>query len=146
MAAVEIIEIKGDATSAVNALKSVSKEAQNTQKQAEQSSQAINDGMTAIDRRTGGAISAFKGLVGGIKTAVTGFKTLKGAIIATGLGALLIAITSLVSFFTKTERGAQQLRVVMAGLGAAVGAETDAVVSIGEGLFKMFSGDFSGAI
>lgn len=146
MAAVEVIQIKGDASDAINALKSVGKEAQNTQKQAEQSTQAINDGMTALDRRTGGAISAFKGLVGGIKTAVTGFKTLKGAIIATGLGALLIAVTSLVSYFTKTERGAQQLRVVMAALGAAVGAVSDAVVSLGEGLFKLFTGDFKGAI
>ena len=146
MAAVEVIQIKGDASDAINALKSVGKEAQNTQKQAEQSTQAINDGMTALDRRTGGAVSAFKGLVGGIKTAVTGFKTLKGAIIATGLGALLIAVTSLVSYFTKTERGAQQLRVVMAALGAAVGAVSDAVVSLGEGLFKLFTGDFKGAI
>jgi uncharacterized phage infection (PIP) family protein YhgE len=146
MAAVEVIQIKGDASDAINALKSVGKEAQNTQKQAEQSSKAINDGMTAIDRRTGGAISAFKGLVGGIKTAVTGFKTLRGAIIATGLGALLIAVTSLVSYFTQTERGAQKLRVVMAALGAAVGAVTDAVISLGEGLFKLFTGDFKGAI
>ena len=146
MAAVEVIQIKGDASDAIKALKDVGTEAQKTQKQAEQSSQAINDGMTAIDRRTGGAISAFKGLVGGIKSAVVGFKTLKGAIIATGLGALLIAITSLVSYFTKTERGAQQLRVVMAALGAAVGAVSDAVVSLGEGLFKLFTGDFKGAI
>jgi hypothetical protein len=59
---------------------------------------------------------------------------------------LLIAVTSLVSYFTKTERGAQQLRVVMAALGAAVGAVSDAVVSLGEGLFKLFTGDFKGAI
>jgi hypothetical protein len=35
MAAVEVIQIKGDASDAINALKSVGKEAQNTQKQAE---------------------------------------------------------------------------------------------------------------
>ena len=140
MAAVEVIQIKGDASDAIKALKDVGTEAQKTQKQAEQSSQAINDGMTALDRRTGGAVSAFKGLVGGIKSAVVGFKTLKGAIIATGLGALLIAVTSLVSYFTKTERGAQKLRVIMAALGAAVGAVTDAVISLGEGLLKLFTG------
>jgi hypothetical protein len=39
-----------------------------------------------------------------------------------------------------------KLRVVMAALGAAVGAVTDAVISLGEGLFKLFTGDFKGAI
>ena len=34
----------------------------------------------------------------------------------------------------------------MAALGAAVGAVSDAVVSLGEGLFKLFTGDFKGAI
>jgi hypothetical protein len=146
MAAVEVIQIKGDATDAIKALKQVGIEAEKTQKQAEQSSEAINSGLEALDKSTGGAISAFKSLQGGLRTAVTGFKTLRGAIIATGLGALLVAITSLVSYFTQTERGAQKLRVIMAGLGAAVGAVTDAVISLGEGLFKLFTGDFKGAI
>lgn len=146
MAAVEVIQIKGDATDAIKALKQVGIEAEKTQKQAEQSSEAINSGLEALDKSTGGAVSAFKSLQGGLNTAVTGFKTLRGAIIATGLGALLIAVTSLVSYFTQTERGAQKLRVIMAALGAAVGAVTDAVISLGEGLFKLFTGDFKGAI
>lgn len=146
MAAVEVIQIKGDASEAVNALKQVGVEAQKTQQKAEEANDSIKNGLEALDKRTGGAISAFKSLTGGIKTAVTGFKTLRGAIIATGLGALLIAVTSLVSYFTKTERGAEKLRVIMAALGAAVGAVTDAVISLGEGLFKLFTGDFKGAI
>ena len=139
MAAVEVIQIKGDATQAINALKSVGKEAKNTQKQAEQSSQAINDGMNALDKRTGGAVSAFKGLTGGIKSAVAGFKTLKGAIIATGLGALLVAITSLVAYFKETERGADQLRIITSALGAVMGKLMDVVIGLGEALFKAFS-------
>jgi hypothetical protein len=146
MAAVEVIQIKGDATEAINALKQVGIEAQKTQKSAEEANDTIKNGLEALDKRTGGAVSAFKSLQGGLKSAITSFKTLRGAIIATGLGALLIAVTSLVSYFTQTERGAQKLRVVMAALGAAVGAVTDAVISLGEGLFKLFTGDFKGAI
>jgi hypothetical protein len=139
MAAVEIIEIKGDATSAIAALKAVGIEADKTQTKAKESSQAINDGMSALDKRTGGAVSAFKSLTGGIKSAVTGFKTLKGAIIATGLGALLIAITSLIAYFKETERGADQLRVITAALGAVMGKLMDVVIGLGEALFKAFS-------
>jgi hypothetical protein len=139
MAVVETIEIKGNSKGAVDALKAVNTEAQKTQQAAEQSNEAIKNGMEALDKRTGGAVSAFKGLTGGIKSAVSGFKTLKGAIIATGLGALLVAITSLVSFFKETERGADALRVIMGTLGAVTGKLMDVIIGLGEALFKAFS-------
>ena len=139
MAVVETIEIKGNSKGAVDALKAVNTEAQKTQQAAEQSNEAIKNGMEALDKRTGGAVSAFKGLTGGIKSAVSGFKTLKGAIIATGLGALLVAITSLVAFFKETERGADALRVIMGTLGAVTGKLMDVIIGLGEALFKAFS-------
>jgi hypothetical protein len=139
MAAVEVIEIKGDATDAINALKQVGIEAQKTQKQAEASNEAITDGLEALDKRTGGAVSAFKSLQGGLKSAISSFKTLKGAIIATGLGALLVAVTSLVAYFKETERGADAFRVIMGTLGAVTGKLMDVIIGLGEALFKAFS-------
>ena len=139
MAAVEVIEIKGDASSAVKAYNDVGAAATNAEKKSDDFNQTSASGMSALDKATGGAITAFKGLSGGLRTAVLGFKTLKGAIIATGLGALLIAVTSLVAYFTKTERGAKQLRVIMSTLGAVVGKLTDVVISLGENLFNIFT-------
>lgn len=139
MAAIEVIEIKGDATQAIDALKKVGIEAGKVQKQAEESNAAVKDGLEALDKRTGGAVSAFKSLQGGIKNAVAGFKTLKGAIIATGLGALLVAVTSLVAYFKETERGADALRVITSTLGAVIGKLMDVVIGLGEALFKAFS-------
>lgn len=139
MAAVEVIQIKGDASDAIKAFKDVGTEAQKTQKQAEETNDAIKSGMEALDKRTGGAVSAFRGLTGGIKNAVAGFKTLKGAIIATGLGALLVAVTSLVAYFKETERGADALRVIMGTLGAVTGKLMDVIIGLGEALFKAFS-------
>lgn len=146
MAVVETIKIEGDSSGAVNAFNKTTTAAKKTGAAAKESNQAIESGLSAIDKKTGGAVSAFRALTGGLKSAVSGFKTLRGAVIATGIGALLVAITSLVSYFTRTERGAQKLRVIMAGLGAAVNSVLDAVTSLGEGLAKLFSGDFSGAI
>ena len=146
MAAVEIIEIKGDATSAVAALKSVGAEADKTQTKAKESNEAISNGLSALDKQTGGAVSAFKGLQGGITSTIRAFGTLKGAIIATGLGALLVAVTSLVAYFKETERGGDALAEVMGGLGAAVKVVIDRVIGLGEALFKFFEGDFKGAI
>jgi hypothetical protein len=139
MAAVEVIEIKGDASSAVKAYNDVGAAATNAEKKSDDFNQTSAAGMSALDKATGGAITAFKGLSGGLRTAVMGFKTLKGAIIATGLGALLIAVTSLVAYFTKTERGAKQLRVIMSTLGAVVGKLTDVVIALGENLFNIFT-------
>src|SRR5690606_21239384 len=62
--------------------------------------------------------------------------TLRGAIISTGVGALVVALGSLVAFFTSTERGAQQLRVIMAFLGGVMGQITDTAVQLGERLFE----------
>jgi len=138
MAAVEIIEIKGDATSAIAALKAVGIEADKTQSKAKETNEAISSGLEALDKRTGGAVSAFKSLQGGIGSAVKAFGTLKGAIIATGLGALLVAVTSLVSYFSKTERGGDALAVVLGALGAVVGKLTDVLVKLGEKLFEAF--------
>ena len=138
MAAVEIIEIKGDATSAIAALKAVGIEADKTQSKAKETNEAISSGLEALDKRTGGAVSAFKSLQGGIGSAVKAFGTLKGAIIATGLGALLVAVTSLVSYFSKTERGGDALAVVLGALGAVVGKLTDVLVKLGESLFEAF--------
>jgi molybdopterin converting factor small subunit len=138
MAAVEIIEIKGDASQAIAALKAVGIEADKTQTKAKESNDAIKDGLEALDKRTGGAVSAFKSLQGGIGSAVKAFGTLKGAIIATGLGALLVAVTSLVTYFKNTERGGDALAVVLGALGAVVGKLTDVLVKLGEKLFEAF--------
>jgi hypothetical protein len=139
MAVVETIKIEGDASGAVNAFNKTTDAAKKTGTAAKESNKTIESGLSAIDKRTGGAVSAFKGLTGGLKSAVGGFKTLRGAVIATGIGALLIAITSLVAYFTKTEKGAQTLRVIMAALGQVLAKVMDVAVGIGESLVNAFS-------
>lgn len=92
------------------------------------------------------AAMAAGNLTTGVRSAVTAMKSLKIAIMATGIGALLIAVASLVAYFTETERGAQKLRVAMAAVGAAIGVVKDVMVGLGESFVQFFSGDFSGAV
>ena len=116
-------------------------------KGAEDSVDNLSSGLSGVtaqaDRLTGGLVSGFRNGVKGIKNAVKGFKSLKVAIAATGIGLLVIALASLVSFFTKTQRGADKLSQAMKGIGAVVDVLIDRVSSFGEGLFKILSGDFS---
>lgn len=73
-----------------------------------------------------------------VMTGVKALGTLRGAIAATGIGLLLVAFGSLQAYFTRTEEGAQKLRVIMAFLGAAVDKVADVFVKIGENMVNAF--------
>lgn len=82
-------------------------------------------------------------------TAATGLGTVamnifKIALIGTGIGALIVALGSLIAYFTQTERGAEFVERAMAGIKAAFKVLIDRAAQFGEGLFKIISGDFSG--
>tara|TARA_R110000824_G_scaffold221947_3_gene409090 strand:- start:15 stop:1907 length:1893 start_codon:yes stop_codon:yes gene_type:complete len=85
----------------------------------------------SLDRMTGGMVTMFKGVASGVKKAVLGMRTLKGAMMATGIGALVVVVGSLVAFFTKTQKGAEMLEVASASLGVIMGKLTDTLSYLG---------------
>lgn len=95
---------------------------------------------------------AFADMKAGIKGATAGFKGLRGAIAATGIGALLIAITSLVAYFKNTEEGSRKLAIATEAVSIVFGKLTDFAASLGEKLIGVFSNpkqalmDFAGLI
>tara|TARA_R110002096_G_scaffold429098_1_gene641595 strand:- start:699 stop:2666 length:1968 start_codon:yes stop_codon:yes gene_type:complete len=111
-------------------------------KNAEKSQDGLNDsiesGTGALDKMTGGAIGAFKGVVSGVKKAVLGMKTLRGAVISTGIGALVVIVIALISYFTKTKRGAEALQVATAALGVVMDLLTDSMSGLGEVMVNVF--------
>ena len=74
-----------------------------------------------------------------IPTAKLMFGSIKAGLLATGIGAFVLAIASLTTFFTKTKRGAEMLEKATAGLGAAFGVITDRISALGEGLVNAFT-------
>jgi hypothetical protein len=92
-----------------------------------------------LDRMSGGLITMFKGAIKGAKTFVLGLKTMKGAMVATGVGALVVAVGSLVAFFTKTQKGAELLEIASASLGVVMGKLTDTLSSLGGILVGIFT-------
>lgn len=87
-------------------------------------------------------LTSMKTLAGGATTFSGAMKLVKFAIAGTGIGLLIIAVASLVSYFTKTERGAEFVERAMAGLKAAFKVLIDRASAFGEGLFKIFSGKY----
>jgi len=82
---------------------------------------------------------AFADMKAGIKGATAGFKGLRGAIAATGIGALLIAITSLVSYFKNSEEGSRTLAIAMEALGIVTGKIMDFFSNLGQMIFWAFT-------
>jgi len=80
--------------------------------------------------------------IGGSSKALRIFKV---ALASTGIGLLIIALGSLVSYFTNTQRGADKVSKALAGLKAGVAVIVDRFSSLGEGLIALFKGDFSEA-
>ncbi len=76
------------------------------------------------------------------KTAKASFATIRAGIMSTGIGALVIAIGSLASYFTNTKRGADQLSQAFTAMGAVVDVLTDRLSNVGEALTFIFSGEF----
>jgi hypothetical protein len=92
-----------------------------------------------LDKLSGGAISGFRNMTKGVKGVTLGFKGLRGAIIATGIGALLIAVTSLAMAFRRNQDEADKLSEFMSGIGAAVDILLDGLADLGSLLINVFS-------
>ena len=120
-------------------IEGVGKAAKEASTETESLNANFEQGTDALDKMTGGAVSAFKGVVGGVKNAVKGMMTLKGAIISTGIGALVVAVATVVLYLTKTKRGAEQLEKATAVLGATMDVLFEALIPVGELIVKMFT-------
>lgn len=88
---------------------------------------------------TNTAITNFFGLGKATGGAVKGFKALRVALISTGIGAIVVALGSLVAFLTQTKKGSEALEVAMAGLQAIFSNLLGVVVQFGEFLFDAFN-------
>lgn len=91
-----------------------------------------------LDDLTGGLASSFLKNVKGLKTFVQGMGALKGAIVSTGIGALVVALGSLVAYFAETRKGQEMLRVATEALTAVWDNLVKTAASLGETIISAF--------
>ena len=99
-----------------------------------------------LDKMTGGAISGFRKAAQGTKAFIKGLKLTRAAVIATGIGALVVGVVALVAAFTKTNKGAKMLKVGMAALGAIVERVTGYFQAAGAFIVGLFTGGVQQAL
>ncbi|MBP5473654.1 MAG: hypothetical protein J6X92_02705 [Bacteroidales bacterium] len=73
-------------------------------------------------------------------------KALKVALMSTGIGALVVALGSLVTYFKETGEGADKLSVILAKMRSVVDNIVDRVQTVGKGLVEIFSGNVRSGI
>ena len=129
------VEVKTD--SAINnvddlkdSIEDVGKETKNV---AEESSEMGNQ----LDSAAGGAITKFKGLIGTLGGVIKSMKTLRGAIIATGIGALILAIGAVGAAFTNSEEGQNKFSKIMMQIGVVTGNVIDILANLGKGILSL---------
>ena len=97
------------------------------------------DGVTAIgDKFTGGLVSGFTGALKSIKAVNMGFKSMRLAIISTGIGALVVVIGSLIAAFKSSEEGQNKFNKLTTVMGALVGNLVDLLADFGEKNYSSF--------
>ena len=87
-------------------------------------------------------IESLTKVFGGGKGAITGFvtvmNTVRAAVLSTGIGALVIALGALITFFTRTSEGADIIQKKMAGFKAIFTVVSNSVAAVGKSLFEAF--------
>jgi hypothetical protein len=123
------------------ALKNVNKDrktANNTLKESTANAKDYSGVLGIIDQKTGGAISGFTNLTKTVGGATKGFNFLKIAIIGTGIGALLIAITAVTAAFTSSEEGQNKFAKILAVIGSVTGNLVTLMSDLGEKIIWVF--------
>ena len=71
-------------------------------------------------------------------TAKAMFGSIKAGIMSTGIGALILSVIALISYFKNTQKGAEMLERAFAGFGAVVGEISDLFAKVGETMVGAF--------
>jgi hypothetical protein len=132
---------KQELTNTVKKLNSEQKELGKDLKDNNGSLAVNSELISGLDKASGGLYSKFNTLISGVANLSKGFFTLRGAIMSTGIGALIILIGSLASAFTSSESGQNKFAKIMAVIKSVVGNVMDVISDLGEIIIGVFSGD-----
>jgi len=126
-----VVTVKADTKDAQKNVKDLNKDLKKTETD-------LSGVESSADSATGGLINGFKGSIGAIKGVVKGFKTLKGAIAATGIGLLVVLFASLKEAFEDSEEGANKFSRILGVLGTITDNVLDLFADLGEAIISAF--------
>jgi hypothetical protein len=115
------------------------KEVEKLNKELKTTNKELGGATDTLDKFTGGAVTKIRGFKGAIKGLTNGFKSLRVAIIATGIGALLVGILAVKTAFTSSEEGQNKFAKLLGVIGSVTGNLVDLLADLGEGIINAFT-------
>jgi len=116
----------------VNDLKEAVKELGDETKKTKKAAEDKDSALGLLKKR-------FNDTISGVKGVVKGMTTLKGALISSGIGAFVVLVGTLVSYFKNTEEGSRKLQIALEALNIIWGTLQDVLAKVGERLVNIFS-------
>jgi hypothetical protein len=139
MAEKVIIDLEVKSNKGVKNVEKLNTEISKTNKEVKKTNEELAGATNTLDKFTGGAVSKIKNFGSSIKGLTTGFKSLRVAIIGTGIGALIIALVSLRAAFTSSEEGQNKFAKLMGVIGSVTGNLVDMLANLGESIINAFT-------
>ena len=121
--------------------KEAEKNLSNVKTGLDETGDAAKTSQAEISTLTGSAGARFSGLIKSIKSVALGFKSLKFAIAASGIGLVLIAIVAISAAFKGSEDGQNKFAKLMGVIGSITGNLMDVLADLGDFIINLFSGD-----
>jgi len=138
MAVTKTINLEVNTKKAQQSLKGLEKGVDDVNKEVKETSKSTQQMSGTLDKVTGGAVSKFGAFKGALTSVTTGFKSMKVAIIGTGIGALLIAVVALGQAFTRSEEGQNKFAKILGVIGSITGNLLDLLADLGENIISVF--------
>ena len=138
----KIGETKNKLIEEKDGLKNVTKERKEANKElkiAEENTANYSGALDIVDSQIGGAISGLTGLKTTVLNATKGFNAMKIAIIGTGIGALILALTAVTAAFKGSEEGQEKFNKIMAVISAITKVFIDRLATLGEFIIRVFT-------
>jgi len=109
-----------------------------TKKQTD-ANKAQGSSMGLLNKLTGGLAGRMQSAYKSIVTATQGMKALKVVLMASGIGALVVVIGSLIAAFKRSEEGQDKFRKIMGIIGAVTNQVMDVFANLGTTIINAFS-------
>jgi len=133
-----IVKLTVDSSDAKKGIDDVTKSTKKLDEEVGDVNKSTNNLGGSIDTMTGGALAGFKKFAGGLKTIALGFRTIGGAIAASGIGLIVITIAALTAAFKGSEEGQNKFAKIMGVIGAVTGNLVDLLADFGELVISAF--------
>lgn len=102
----------------------------------------VNSVLADARKQMAATVTTFNAATTATARLSAGLKMLKIALVSTGIGAIVVALGSLVSYLTRTQEGVELARKAMAGISATIDVLLDRLAMLGSSIVSLFKGDF----